>query len=611
MALASSIKIEIAGQEIEDYLEFYIDQKMHGLQEFNVTCRLDTFDDPDDSVLNKSKEFIGSTIVIKTELYDMGWSGSQPGFAFKGFIHSVRAVKSDIGQEDLIVLQGYSPDFLLQNNAGCSSFENKSLKQIADTVLKPYPRDILATSINPKYKDQIPYCVKYNENSLDFLKRLATRYGEWMYYNGKEFIFGPASGNQEELVLGEELKTLNFSINLNAPGFKYVSYDYLTAKAIETEADKNMGKKQQNEVGKLAHDQSWKHLGQVNTQHYPHLNTHSGSETKLQKDLVEIKTSAITMGMSVIEATSENMNLVTGSKVGIKGIKAVGGHIDYGEYIIISIQHRCDNLLNYENSFTAIPSDAEIPPYANPEAVSHSEPQSAVVTDNKDPENLGRVKVKFIWQEDGQSTPWIRTVTPYSANGRGFYFIPEIDDEVLVGFEDGNAEKPYVIGSLYHGKNKPPDGLPDSKNNFKGIVTKSNLRIEFDEGKKVTTIDTPGGNKIVVSDDEQSILLNDQNDNKVELSPSGIELYSLDNIKINSDKKITIEALEDIVLSSLGGDIKVSGMNIKQNASVDFKAEGSASAEVSGADVSLKGLGNTTVNGGIKTTIQGGVVMIN
>ncbi len=595
MALASSVRIEIAGQKIADFLEFTIDQKMHGLQEFSIICRIDTFENADDSVLNQSKKFIGSTVIITIETFNPGWQDSSPGFLFKGFINSVRAVKSNLNEEDKIIIEGYSPEVLLHNQPGCQSFENMNLKQIVENILKPYPRDVLAAKVNPAYTEQIPYCVKYNENSLEFLKRLAERYGEWIFYNGKELIFGKWNGNQEELVLGEDLRNLDFSINLKAPSFNYISYDYLKANKLETEAAKSDGSNQQNELGKLAHSTSWKQMGQKNVQFYPHLNVAPGNEKKAQKTSVEVKASGIAMGMSGIRGSSENMKLLPGSKIRIKEHKSKGGEINYGDYFIDSIQHRCDFLMNYENTFTAIPSEAKNPAYSNPEAIPHCETQSAIVKDNKDPEKLGRIRVNFFWQEESQMSPWIRVSTPYATNERGFYFIPEIDDEVLVGFDAGDAERPFVIGSLYHGKNKPASGWPNSNNNFKGFISRSNLRLEFDEGKKVVTIETPGGNKVVISDDQKSILLSDQNNNKVQLSPGGIKLDSPKDIVIQSKSKITLDALSGVDISSKA-DIKVSGLNINQTADVGFAAKGNATAELSASG---------------QTTVKGAMVMIN
>jgi type VI secretion system secreted protein VgrG len=596
MALASSVKMEIDGQKVPDFLDISISQKMHGLHEFQVTCRMETFEEPDDFVLNKSKKFIGSAMVIEIDAIKPGGDGSLPGLFFKGIIHSVKAVKSDLSNEDTIVLMGCSPEFLLSDHRGCRSFENKTLGQIVNEVLKPCPRDILNTKVSPSYSEQIPYCVQYRETSLEFLQRLAARYGEWMYYNGKELVFGPASTNTEDLMLGMDLHTLDFSLNMKAPGFKYLTYDYMNAKSVETATDKSTGKNQLNETGKYVFDQSRDQFNAAVVQNYPHLNVQSQGYVKDQKRAVEIEASAIALSMSTIEATGESLNLVPGVKIKVTALKAeLAGEVDYGEYLVTSIEHHCDNLLNYENHFTAVPSEASVPVYADPEAIPHSENQSAVVKDNKDPEKMGRVRVNFFWQEKNQMSPWIRAVNPYSANERGFYFIPEIDDEVLVGFEGGDAEKPFVMGSMYHGKNKPNASWPDADNSFKGILTKSKLKIEFDDKKKQTTIETPAGNKAVLSDDGKSIILHDQNQNKVEMTTSGISLESMKDIKITSKSKITIDGTAGVDITSTA-DAKITGLNVNLNANVGFKAQGNATAEISAAG---------------QTTVKGALVMIN
>jgi type VI secretion system secreted protein VgrG len=592
MALASSVRMEIGGQKVPDFLELSINQRMHELHDFQVTCRMDTFEEPDDFVINKSKKFIGSTMVIEI----LGDNKSSSGLFFKGIIHSVKAVKSDLSNEDKIVLVGCSPEYLLQDHRGCRSYENKTLEQIVNEVLKPLPRDVLNAKVSPANTDPIPYCVQFRENSLEFLQRLAARYGEWMYYNGKELVFGKSTSNSQDLVLGEDLDTLDFSVNLKAPAFKYVTYDYMNVKQLEAKTDNSTGKSQQNEVGKYAFDQSGKRFKQDVVEYFPYVNIVPADYGKAQKNAMEIEASAIALGMTGIEATGENLNLVPGTKIKVKALKTdAKGLVDYGEYLVSTIEHRCNNLLNYENHFTAVPVEAKVPGYSDPEAVSCSDPQSAVVKDNKDPEKLGRVRVNFIWQESNQMSPWIRSVNPYSANERGFYFVPEIEDEVMVGFESGDIEKPYIIGSLYHGRSKPHGRWPNQDNSFKGIVTKSNLRIEFDDGKKITTIDTPGGNKVVISDDQKSILLSDQNQNTVELNSNGISMNSPKDIKLVSKSKITIEALSGVEVTSKA-DVKVKGLNINQEADVGFVAKGNASAELSASG---------------QTTVKGAMVMIN
>ncbi len=611
MALASKVRIDIEGKEVKDFIHFQVKQSIYGFNEFEVTCRLDTFETVDGFVLDNSKKFIGAAIIISIDVSQKGDGTSPDNFIFKGIITKVKGLKSGLSQSNEVILSGNSPEILLNDIQGSRSFENKNLKQIVDEVLKPFPRDLLKSKINPGTSVQFEYTVQHNENNYEFLRRIATRFGEWMFYDGVEFVFGTLSGPKTNLILGINQSEFNFSINLNPLNFNYKFYNYYEETILENQSTKSVGKKQLNEIGGLAHNKSTKHFAYQAQAYYSHLNVPKGSYTKQLKDVVELQENAKAAGMSSIEGSSQNPLVRLGGKVNIKALKTdKKGKVDYGEYIITSVTHSCDYLMNYKNEFKGVSAEATVPEYTNPTAIAKSEPQSAVVMDNKDPEKLGRVRVNFFWQNKSQMSPWLRTVNPYSANERGFYFIPEIDDEVLVGFEAGDAEKPYVIGSLYNGKNKPHNAWPNNKNSFKGIVTKSNLRLEFDEEKKITTIDTPAGNKIVVSDDEKSILLSDQNMNTVELSPDGIVLDSMKDISITSQSKIIIDATAGVEISSVA-DVKVSGLNIKQNATAAFTAEGIASAEVSGAIVTLKGDASATVDGGLSTTVKGAIIMIN
>ncbi len=213
---------------------------------------------------------------------------------------------------------------------------------------------------------------------------------------------------------------------------------------------------------------------------------------------------------------------------------------------------------------------------------------------DEDPNGQSRVQVSVpILQADTEGV-WARLATFYASNQFGAFFIPEIGDEVILGYLNNDPSNPVILGSLYSSKLTPPYEL--TADNFtKAIVTRSELKIEFDDDKKITTIITPGNNKIILSDDEKSILMQDQNDNKVELSPDGIVMDSPKDISIKAKGKITIDAVGEISVSSKA-DVSVEGLNVNHTANVGFVAKGNASAELSASG---------------QTTVKGAMVMIN
>ncbi len=164
---------------------------------------------------------------------------------------------------------------------------------------------------------------------------------------------------------------------------------------------------------------------------------------------------------------------------------------------------------------------------------------------------------------------------------RGTYFRPEISDEVIVGFLGDDPRYPVVLG-MCHSSNKPAPEPPSNDNNIKGYVSRESMKFTFDDEKKSITIETPGGNKLKVSDDDQGISLEDQNGNKITMDSTGI----------------TLDSASDLTLKA-AGELKIEGMNTTVKANASLKAEGSASAEFSGASTTLKGSGTLTIQGGL------------
>ncbi|WMW80508.1 type VI secretion system tip protein VgrG [Undibacterium cyanobacteriorum] len=211
-----------------------------------------------------------------------------------------------------------------------------------------------------------------------------------------------------------------------------------------------------------------------------------------------------------------------------------------------------------------------------------------------DPEGQYKIQVDIPLMNADTVGVWARLASFYASSGFGSFVIPEIGDEVVLGFFNNDPSCPVILGSLYSSKHTPPYELT-ADNNIKAMVTRSKLKMEYDDGKKVITLITPANNKIVISDDSKSILLQDQNNNKVELSSSGILLDSPKDITIKALGKVVINATQNIEATAQM-DVKVTGLNITNTANVGFTAKGTATAELSAAG---------------QTTVKGAMVMIN
>jgi uncharacterized protein involved in type VI secretion and phage assembly len=176
-----------------------------------------------------------------------------------------------------------------------------------------------------------------------------------------------------------------------------------------------------------------------------------------------------------------------------------------------------------------------------------------IVTNNKDDEGLGRVRVKFPWLSSTDESFWARVATPMAGPNRGIYFLPEVDDEVVVMFEHGDVHSPFIIGALWNGKDLAPANNDDGENNVRVIRSRSGHIVRLNDKKGAETIeviDASGKNSIVID---------------------------------TAKNTVTITSAQDIVLSAPDGAIRLDAQTI------DAKASGDATlaakkADVSGAD---------------------------
>jgi phage baseplate assembly protein V len=188
-----------------------------------------------------------------------------------------------------------------------------------------------------------------------------------------------------------------------------------------------------------------------------------------------------------------------------------------------------------------------------------------IVTNNKDPDGIGRVKVALPWMSEEVESDWARVVAPMAGSGRGVYFLPEVNDEVLVAFEHGNPDMPYVLGGLWNGQDKPPASNSNGENDVRTIKSRSGSEIRLTDTQndsKIEIIDSSGHNTIVIHTQDNSITITSDGDVTISADKGKLKL-SAQSVEISATTTVKAEANEGMDLKASGQlTIKGSAVNI-------------------------------------------------
>jgi len=180
---------------------------------------------------------------------------------------------------------------------------------------------------------------------------------------------------------------------------------------------------------------------------------------------------------------------------------------------------------------------------------------AGLVSDISDPQGQGRVKVKLPWSPDGDGQAyeaWARLATFMAGNNRGSWFVPDVGDEVLLAFEAGDPRRPYVVGSLWNGKDAPPQSMDGAgRNPVKLLRSRNGVKITLDDsdGRELLKLETPGGQSIVLQDGPGSIEIKDSNGNTIKLEASGITVTASAQVKVQAS---TVEISAGMVTVNAG-----------------------------------------------------------
>lgn len=586
-------KVTVKGEE-QKFVSLHLRQGFNRHHTFTVMVN---YLSPNNTFQQTPEKFIG--YIGETASISFVHRQTGESYDFEGIITQVEMVGS-MGETGGVAIHGTSPTILYENNRTLDSWMDQSLSTIIKEVTQEYGKVNLVS--NPKYAAPIPYMAQYNESVFDFMNRLSALYGEWFYYDGTKVYFGkPDRDNTEKIVYDMDLEEVRLVANL-VPG-KSARYDYVAQENKQHNADTPAKPDGMNDLQSIAHSCSEKaYTAKTTSAADPHVT----DKAELDEQMRIVK-------------NASGANLLNIKGIGKTCRIRIGEIIDVsfpdrmklpplGKFRIVGIEHEVRRDGHYSNSFVGVPDGTvhiPVPDAKRPLAL----PELATVKENNDDKGQGRVKVAFDWQKNGKTTNWIRVQTPNAGvsgavpKNRGWVFVPEVGDQVMVSYEHGNPDRPYVTGSVFHsGSGKGGD----KDNKVKSIITRSGNAIVFDDETGSIVITDQTGKQLIMLDGtdaitvmaKKSITLTNEAESVIVMDDKSIGLQA-DTIALEGRKSVTLlSGNECMVLSSEKSIISSSGTNIKQEAEKDYDVA-AKNGTVNGVNLMIEGKGNVTVSGGI------------
>ena len=586
-------KVTVKGEE-QKFVSLHLRQGFNRHHTFTVVVN---YLSPNNTFQQTPEKFIG--YIGETASISFVHRQTGESYDFEGIITQVEMVGS-MGETGGVAIHGTSPTILYENNRTLDSWMDQSLSTIIKEATQEYGKVNLVS--NPKYAAPIPYMAQYNESVFDFMNRLSALYGEWFYYDGTKVYFGkPDRDNTEKIVYDMDLEEVRLVANL-VPG-KSARYDYVAQENKQHNADTPAKPDGMNDLQSIAHSCSEKaYTAKTTSAADPHVTDKAELDEQMRivknasgANLLNIKgigkTCRIRIGEIIDVSFPDRMKLPS-----------------LGKFRIVGIEHEVRRDGHYSNSFVGVPDGTvhiPVPDVKRPLAL----PELATVKENNDDKGQGRVKVAFDWQKNGKTTNWIRVQTPNAGvsgavpKNRGWVFVPEIGDQVMVSYEHGNPDRPYVTGSVFHsGSGKGGD----KDNKVKSIITRSGNAIVFDDETGSIVITDQTGKQLIMLDGtdaitvmaKKSITLTNEAESVIVMDDKSIGLQA-DTIALEGRKSVTLlSGNECMVLSSEKSIINSSGTNIKQEAAKDYDVA-AKNGTVNGVNLMIEGKGNVTVSGGI------------
>ena len=541
------ITISVGKKSLSSFISLQIEQNIGKHHRFQMAVELETGSNRYVHNINSSKKWLGESIVVK--------AANTP--IFVGVVTNVQLHRegSDFG---CIIVSGYSATYRMETAHSCFSWNDRT---IGDVVKKLCEQAKVQLELNPAFKETKDFICQYEESDFDFIRRLAHQYQEWMYFDGTKLIFGKPRKLADPIRLeyGTTLSSLDIGLQTLARSEQVFSY--------HSGADREMQRMTPDLAyghDKLAGEAFRASLGMFSKPARQHALPRISNETELVNYMGR-KQAAETAETHYITAESQVPTLRVGSVISLYSsfLERVGNLSEesLGNFIIIEITHEVSQGSYYKNRFKAIPATIKAMP--SPKVrMPLAETQMATVLSNADPEGKGRVRVRMNWQTDGMQTGWVRVMTPDGGSSsdvksnRGFVFIPEVGDQVLLGFRHGDPARPYVMGSLFNGTT---GGGGLEGNHMKSLTTRSGHTIKLNDSLSSLgiTIKDIKGNSIHIDSVGDDIIINA----KRNITINAGETFTVNarEMEVNIDRDI-IEKIGKNKISTIGNKISLEAM---------------------------------------------------
>ena len=502
--------------------------------------------------------------------------------------------------------------YRMETAHSCFSWNDRT---IGDVVKKLCEQAKVQLELNPAFKETKDFICQYEESDFDFIRRLAHQYQEWMYFDGTKLIFGKPRKLADPIILeyGTTLSSLDIGLQTLARSEQVFSY--------HSGADREMQRMTPDLAyghDKLAGEAFRASLGMFSKPARQHALPRISDESELINYMGR-KQAAETAETHYITAESQVPTLRVGSVVSLYSsfLERVGNisKESLGNFIIIEITHEVSQGSYYKNRFKAIPATIKALPSPKMR-MPLAETQMATVLSNADPEGKGRVRVRMNWQTDGMQTGWVRVMTPDGGSSsdvksnRGFVFIPEVGDQVLLGFRHGDPARPYVMGSLFNGVTGSGGFAANHK---KSLTTRSGSTVTFDDTAHTILLQTTRANKIFIDELNGSITISSAEE--VNVKTKNINIDASEDMKINVGRNLDLNVGEDANISiegdknvSIGGEKTTSvSQSVETSIGGDLRMDIVGKTEQTTADMSMTVTqGDVIISAASKALLQGG-----